>query len=302
MLGTQGHRSVGNGRWPGKHTNCFMTNCCVRGFPNLHGSVHMAKGQNQNCTFFTDKGRASTSAAEMKADQFPAIPLPNGAGRGPRLNPKTMLCQHCQELPAPPARQRAGHIPYLGHIFWLLKNPLQLESLRFTIHTLALEEFPAPKLSAPPELSPAPAWPSSCTQTLNVVQMHPPMQHPSIILNTTTKNGTQHFKMKMHHFSTVTHEKAAVQVQMSYKCQSQAIPYPTFWGPWLITLTSVKSFSLSVGEKDKCSSGAGKMTTSHEIMKLCSWQDSLYLFWKRLIIVKFISSPQVYKSINHCSI
>lgn len=90
----------------------------------------------------------------------------------------------------------------------------------------ALEEFPAPKLSAPPELSPA--WPSSYTQTLHFGQMRPPMQHPSIILNTTTKNGTQHFKMKTHHFSTVTHEKAAVQVQMSYKCQSQAIPYPTF--------------------------------------------------------------------------
>lgn len=96
-----------------------MTNCCVRGFPNLHGSVHMAKGQNQNCTFFTDKGRASTSAAEMKADQFPAIPLPNGAGRGPPLNPKTMLCQHCQEL----ARSHRAHPLFGTHILTTQKTP-----------------------------------------------------------------------------------------------------------------------------------------------------------------------------------
>lgn len=101
-----------------------MTNCCVRGFPNLYESVHMAKGQNQNSTFFTDKGRTSTGAAEMKADQFPAIPLPNGAGRGPYLNPKTMLCQHCQEL----ARSHRAH-PLVGtHILTTQKSPIAGES------------------------------------------------------------------------------------------------------------------------------------------------------------------------------
>lgn len=101
-----------------------MTNCCVRGFPNLYESVHMAKGQNQNSTFFTDKGRTSTGAAEMKADQFPAIPLPNGAGRGPHLNPKTMLCQHCQEL----ARSHRAHTLVGTHILTTQKSPIAGES------------------------------------------------------------------------------------------------------------------------------------------------------------------------------
>lgn len=78
-----------------------------------------------------------------------------------------------------------GTTPDRMHTLNTQKTPASREH-EVNHHTLALEEFPAQP----------PACPSSHTHTLRSVQMLPPVQHPSIILNTTSKNGIQHFKIK----------------------------------------------------------------------------------------------------------
>lgn len=73
-------------------------------------------------------------------------------------------------------------------------------------------------------------------QELSFIPLLPPMQHPSIILNNTTKSGTQHLKFKkICCFSAVRDGKS-----FCYKYQPKAIPGPAFGGAQLSISSSVK--------------------------------------------------------------